>query len=71
MMFQSVTEKPTKKQEENLKFQWEIKRRNEKMKKGKYSGKNISILFWGGKGGGGTMAGENSLKNSPIENSPI
>ncbi len=41
MMFQSVTEKSTKKQEGNLKFQWEIKRRNEKMKKGKERGENI------------------------------
>jgi hypothetical protein len=42
MMFQSVTEKPTKKQEGNLKFQWEINRRNEKMKKGKYECKTAS-----------------------------
>jgi hypothetical protein len=51
MIIQSVTEKPTKKQEGNFKIQWEIKRRNEKMKKGKYRGKNISF-FLGGEGGG-------------------
>jgi hypothetical protein len=70
MMFQSVTEKPTRKQEGNLTFQWEINRRNEKIKKGKYRGKNISNNF-GGVKGGGIVAGENDLKNSPIENSPI
>jgi hypothetical protein len=40
------------------------------MKKGKYRGKNISNYILGGKGGG-TVAGENGIKNGPIENGPI